>query len=37
MNWYEIGIVMSEIGLVMIGAGMMIGFMAVMIYLFLNN
>ena len=37
MNWYEIGIVMSEIGLVMIGAGMMIGSMAVAIYLFLNN
>jgi hypothetical protein len=32
MSWYELGIVLSEIGLVLMGAGLMMGVLVVALY-----
>lgn len=37
MNWYDVGIVMSRIGLVMIGAGLAIGVAITALLFFLNE
>jgi hypothetical protein len=37
MNWYDVGIVMSRIGLVMVGAGLMMGVLITALAFFLND
>ncbi len=36
MKWYEFGIVLSEIGLVLIGAGVMLGVLGIALYVYLR-
>lgn len=37
MNWYDVGIIMSRIGLIMIGAGLVIGVAIIALLFFLNE
>lgn len=36
-QWYELGILLSEIGLVLIGAGVMVAILAVALCVYLNH
>jgi hypothetical protein len=36
MRWYELGIALSELGLVLIGAGVMLGVLGVALYVWLT-
>ena len=35
-QWYELGILISEVGLVLIGAGLMMGVLALALYVYLK-
>ncbi len=37
MNWYDVGIIMSRIGLIMIGAGLVVGVAITALLFFLNE
>jgi hypothetical protein len=37
VKWYEFGIVLSEIGLVLIGAGLMLAVLGVALYIYLRH
>jgi hypothetical protein len=37
MRWYELGILLSEIGLVLIGAGLMLAVLGVGLYIYLRH
>jgi hypothetical protein len=36
MRWYELGIALSELGLILIGAGVMLGVLGIALYVYLR-
>jgi hypothetical protein len=36
MRWYELGIELSELGLILIGAGVMLGVLGIVLYAYLR-
>lgn len=36
MRWYELGILLSEVGLVLMGAGLMLAFLAIGLYVYMK-